>query len=36
VACDSISADKAFKLRSYSIDPALKWAALRRAKFLAL
>ena len=35
LACDALSADKAFKLRSYSIDPALKWAALRWAKFLA-
>jgi 2-polyprenyl-6-methoxyphenol hydroxylase-like FAD-dependent oxidoreductase len=36
MACEAISADKAFKLRSYSIDPALKWAALRRAKFVAI
>ena len=29
------SVRKAFTLRSYSIDPALKWAALRFAKFMA-
>ena len=34
-ACDALSARKAFTLRSYSIDPALKWAALRSAKFMA-
>ena len=31
LACDALSARKAFTLRSYSIDPALKWAALRFA-----
>jgi 2-polyprenyl-6-methoxyphenol hydroxylase-like FAD-dependent oxidoreductase len=34
-ACDALSARKAFTLRSYSIDPALKWATLRWVKFLA-
>ena len=33
-ACDALSARKAFRLRSYSIDPALHWAALRWAKFV--
>ena len=35
-ACEALSVEKAFTLRSYSIDPALKWAALRWAKFFAL
>jgi 2-polyprenyl-6-methoxyphenol hydroxylase-like FAD-dependent oxidoreductase len=34
-ACDALSTRKAFTLRSYSIDPALKWQALRFAKFTA-
>jgi 2-polyprenyl-6-methoxyphenol hydroxylase-like FAD-dependent oxidoreductase len=34
-ACDVRSSYKAFELRSFSIDPALRWAALRWAKFLA-
>jgi hypothetical protein len=36
MACDALSVKKAFGLRSYSIDPALVWAALRLAKFFAL
>jgi 2-polyprenyl-6-methoxyphenol hydroxylase-like FAD-dependent oxidoreductase len=35
-ACDALSAEKAFGLRSYSIDPALRWAALRWLKFFAI
>ena len=34
-ACDVLSASKAFGLRSYSIDPAPYWTALRWAKFMA-
>jgi 2-polyprenyl-6-methoxyphenol hydroxylase-like FAD-dependent oxidoreductase len=34
-ACDNLSVKKAFELRSFSIDPALRWTALRWAKFLA-
>ena len=34
-ACDSLSENKAFRLRSYSIDTAPHWAALRWAKFIA-
>jgi 2-polyprenyl-6-methoxyphenol hydroxylase-like FAD-dependent oxidoreductase len=34
-ACDTLSAQKAFGLRSYSIDPSLRWAALRCIKFFA-
>ena len=34
-ACDALCARKAFALRSYSIDPAPNWAALRWAKFVA-
>jgi 2-polyprenyl-6-methoxyphenol hydroxylase-like FAD-dependent oxidoreductase len=34
-ACDTLSIRKAFELRSFSIDPSLRWAALRWAKFLA-
>ena len=33
-ACDTLSAKKAFGLRSYSIDPSLRWAALRWIKFV--
>jgi 2-polyprenyl-6-methoxyphenol hydroxylase-like FAD-dependent oxidoreductase len=35
-ACDTLSETKAFRLRSYSIDTAPYWAALRWAKFMAL
>ena len=34
-ACDTLSAKKAFGLRSYSIDPSWRWAALRWIKFFA-
>ena len=34
-ACDALSTRKAFELRSCSIDPALRWAAMRWAKFAA-
>ena len=34
-ACDTLSAQKAFRLKSYSIDPSLRWAALRWIKFFA-
>ena len=34
-ACDALSVNKAFRLRSYSIDPALPWAVLRWVKFVA-
>ena len=34
-ACDALCAKKAFELRSFSIDPALRWTALRWAKFIA-
>jgi 2-polyprenyl-6-methoxyphenol hydroxylase-like FAD-dependent oxidoreductase len=34
-ACDTLSARKAFSLRSCTIEPALPWAALRFAKFAA-
>jgi hypothetical protein len=34
-ACDSLSAKKAFGLRSYSIDPSLPWVARRWIKFFA-
>jgi 2-polyprenyl-6-methoxyphenol hydroxylase-like FAD-dependent oxidoreductase len=33
-ACDQASLDKAYALRSLSIDPALPWRARRHAKFL--
>jgi 2-polyprenyl-6-methoxyphenol hydroxylase-like FAD-dependent oxidoreductase len=36
MACDALCIKKAFRLRSYSIDPAPVWAALRLAKFFAL
>jgi 2-polyprenyl-6-methoxyphenol hydroxylase-like FAD-dependent oxidoreductase len=32
-ACDALSAHKAFELRSCSIDPAVRWAAIRFVKF---
>jgi 2-polyprenyl-6-methoxyphenol hydroxylase-like FAD-dependent oxidoreductase len=32
-ACDALSARKAFELRSCSIDPGPRWAAMRLAKF---
>jgi 2-polyprenyl-6-methoxyphenol hydroxylase-like FAD-dependent oxidoreductase len=32
-ACDALSVRKAFELRSCSIDPALRWTAMRWAKF---
>jgi hypothetical protein len=35
-ACDTLSEKKAFRLRSYSIDTAPHWIALRWAKFIAL
>ena len=35
LACDALSLKKAFGLRSYSIDPAPSWIALRWAKFFA-
>jgi 2-polyprenyl-6-methoxyphenol hydroxylase-like FAD-dependent oxidoreductase len=34
-ACDMLSENKAFRLRSYSIDTAPHWIALRFAKFVA-
>jgi 2-polyprenyl-6-methoxyphenol hydroxylase-like FAD-dependent oxidoreductase len=34
-ACDTLSKKKAFRLRSYSIDTAPHWIALRFAKFIA-
>ena len=34
-ACDALSEKKAFRLRSYSIDTAPHWVALRFAKFIA-
>jgi hypothetical protein len=34
-ACDILCANKAFGLRSYSIDPSLPWAARRWIKFFA-
>jgi len=34
-ACDALSKKKAFRLRSYSIDAAPHWIALRFAKFVA-
>jgi 2-polyprenyl-6-methoxyphenol hydroxylase-like FAD-dependent oxidoreductase len=34
-ACDTLSEKKAFRLRSYSIDTAPHWIALRFAKFVA-
>jgi 2-polyprenyl-6-methoxyphenol hydroxylase-like FAD-dependent oxidoreductase len=34
-ACDTLSEKKAFRLRSYSIDTAPHWIALRWAKFIA-
>ena len=34
-ACDAFSVRKAFELRSFSIDPALRWSALRWVKFVA-
>lgn len=34
-ACDDFSRDKAFRLRSLSIDPGLPWAARRWTRFLA-
>jgi 2-polyprenyl-6-methoxyphenol hydroxylase-like FAD-dependent oxidoreductase len=34
-ACDALSVRKAYQLRSASIDPALRWAALRAVKFAA-
>jgi hypothetical protein len=34
-ACDTLSEKKAFRLRSYSIDTAPHWVALRLAKFTA-
>ena len=34
-ACDTLSDKKAFRLRSYSIDTAPHWIALRFAKFIA-
>jgi hypothetical protein len=34
-ACDRLSEKKAFRLRSYSIDTAPHWIALRFAKFVA-
>src|ERR1043166_2018685 len=34
-ACDTLSEKKAFRLRSYSIDTAPHWIALRFAKFIA-
>ncbi len=34
-ACDEFSLEKAYKLRSFSIDPSLRWRAQRWAKFLA-
>ena len=34
-ACDALSEKKAFRLRSYSIDTAPHWIALRFAKFIA-
>ncbi|MEI8152764.1 MAG: NAD(P)/FAD-dependent oxidoreductase [Hyphomicrobiales bacterium] len=33
LACDAFSARKAFELRSSSINPGLRWAAMRWAKF---
>jgi hypothetical protein len=33
-ACDQASLDKAYALRSFSIDPALPWRARRLVKFL--
>jgi hypothetical protein len=33
-ACDALSVRKAFKLRSSSIDPGLRWTAMRFAKFV--
>src|SRR4029077_1287054 len=35
LACDTLCKKKAFRLRSYSIDTAPHWAALRFAKFVA-
>jgi 2-polyprenyl-6-methoxyphenol hydroxylase-like FAD-dependent oxidoreductase len=35
-ACDTLSETKAFRLRSYSIDTAPHWIALRLAKFAAV
>ena len=35
LACDALSKKKAFRLRSYSIDAAPHWIALRFAKFVA-
>ena len=34
-ACDALSEKKAFRLRSYSVDTAPHWIALRFAKFIA-
>jgi 2-polyprenyl-6-methoxyphenol hydroxylase-like FAD-dependent oxidoreductase len=34
-ACDALSVRKAHELRSFSIDPSLRWVTLRWAKFLA-
>ncbi len=34
-ACDAACLAKAYDLRSFSLDPALKWEARRRVKFLA-
>jgi hypothetical protein len=33
-ACDAFSITKAYELRSFSTDPALRWAAARFAKFV--
>jgi hypothetical protein len=33
-ACDELSTKQAFEFRSFCIDPALRWATLRYAKFL--
>jgi hypothetical protein len=34
-ACDTFSHDKAFRLRSLSIDPRLQWCARRWTRFIA-
>ena len=33
-ACDAFSLAKAFDLRSFSVDPSLRWAALRLVKLM--
>jgi hypothetical protein len=35
MACDAFSLDKAYQLRSFSVEPGFKWYARRRAKFFA-